>query len=77
MDSNCIVLFSFINLKSPTFLLQETNFINDTLRSEFHKKFMEKYVKWSKKFMEKYVKWSKLVIAVFCWNLMWAHVSLR
>ena len=26
-------------------LLQEKHFINDTIRSEFHRKFMDKYVK--------------------------------
>jgi len=25
---------------------KERRFINDTLRSDFHKKFMEKYIKW-------------------------------
>lgn len=27
------------------FLFQPKNFINDTIRSEFHRKFMDKYVK--------------------------------
>jgi protein CWC15 len=26
---------------------KEQHFINDSLRSEFHRKFMEKYVKWA------------------------------
>ena len=33
------------NLTIGFTLFQEQHFINDTLRSEFHKKFMQKYVK--------------------------------
>ena len=34
-----------VNLTIGFTLFQEQHFINDTLRSEFHKKFMQKYVK--------------------------------
>lgn len=40
-----LILSQLDNFHSFFSLFQEQHFINDTLRSEFHKKFMEKYVK--------------------------------
>ena len=36
---------NMVNLSIGFTFFQEQQFINDTLRSEFHKKFMQKYVK--------------------------------
>ena len=36
---------NMVNLSIGFTFFQEQHFINDTLRSEFHKKFMQKYVK--------------------------------
>ena len=34
-----------MHFSSASLIEQEKNFINDTIRSEFHRKFMDKYVK--------------------------------
>ena len=37
--------YQLMHFSSASLIEQEKNFINDTIRSEFHRKFMDKYVK--------------------------------